>query len=70
MANGPENLEDRESPESKASEELSKLGIQCIPENIQTVIDLQKTLQHPEGFEEIFENIDSPEEIGRSMKEI
>jgi hypothetical protein len=58
-----------ESPEAKASEELLYLGIQPIPENIQTVLELQKTMQQPAGFGEIVENMDSPEKLAPAMKE-
>lgn len=68
MVDDPEKLEGKESPEVEASEELLKLGFQCLPENIQAVIDQQKTLQHPEGFETIV-NTDSLEELREAMKE-
>ena len=59
---GPE-----ESPEVRAEEELLKLGLKSIPENIQAVIEQQKTKQHPEGFEDIV-NADSIESVSKAMR--
>jgi len=58
-----------ESPEARASEELLYLGVQPIAENIKTVLELQKTMQQPAGFEEIVENMDSPKELAPAMRE-
>lgn len=72
MKNEKENLKgpegQPESPEAKAEEELLKLGLTIIPENIQAVMDLQKTMQHPEGFERMVET-DSLDELRKEMKE-
>lgn len=57
-----------ETPEVKAEEELLKFGLQCVPENVKAVMELQKTMQHPEGFEEIV-NTDSLEEMVQVMKQ-
>jgi len=63
-----ENLENKNSPETKAEEELLELGLPSLPENIQAVIDQHKTFQHPEGFERIVE-LDSLENVADAMKE-
>lgn len=60
----PEN----ESPDAKAEEALLGLGIQPVPENVQAALDLQKTWQHPEGFEDIVES-DSLPDIAVAMRE-
>lgn len=60
---------DIKSPEEKASEELLKVGLLSIPENIQAVIDQQKAMQHPEGFRSLTHGTGSLEEFGTAMKE-
>ena len=69
MDTNPEQQEKFDSPEAIASEELLKLGVQSIPENIQAVIDQQKTMQHPAGFEDIVGNMDDYEKLGPAMRE-
>lgn len=71
MTNSSEKLRGSEgSPESaeaEASEELFKLGLQSIPENIQAILELKKTKQHPEGYDDIVKS-DSLENIGEAME--
>ena len=57
-----------ESLEKSAIEELLNFGIQAIPENIRTVVELQKANQHPDGYEDILAS-DDLNEIGKVMKE-
>ena len=66
---GEPQAEGVESPEAQAQEELLSLGITPIPENIQTVLLLQETPQHPEGYEEITQNLGGTiEEVSRAMR--
>jgi len=69
MINETGKSEGREPAEAKAEEELLELGLLTLPENIKAVIDQQKTPQHPEGFEDIIDEKDSLEKIGKAMKE-
>ena len=68
MVNNVENLEKLESPEAKAEEELLKLGLQTVPENIEAVLELQKILQHPEGSEDITTGPKNVEELKAAMQ--
>ncbi len=68
MANKPEKFGAEESPETEVSEELLKFGLQPLPENIQAVMELQRTPQHPKGFEDIVKS-DSLEDIRKAMRE-
>lgn len=55
--------------QSRAARELSELGIEVSPENIEAVIEQRRTPQHPEGFEEILDSLNNPEELRRLMSE-
>lgn len=78
MKNEKAEKENKESQEVKAEEELLKLGLKTVPENIRAVLELQKTRQHPENFKfernktvfykDIVES-DSLEYIGDAMKD-
>jgi len=48
--------------------ELSALGIETTPENIATLKEYMETPQHPEGFEEILSNMNSPDTLKAAME--
>jgi hypothetical protein len=71
MTDNQEKIEvesEAELAEVRAEEELLKFGIPTLPENIQAVIDQQKTMQHPEGFEDIA-NPENFKGMASAMKE-
>lgn len=63
-----EKLRDQESPEAEAEEELLKLGVATVPENIRVVLELQKTSQHPRGFDDIVK-AETLEQAEKAMEE-
>ena len=52
-----------------AVEKLSELGFEANNENIETYVELSHTKQHPDGFEEITNNLDNPDKLKLSMQE-
>jgi hypothetical protein len=57
------------SAAESATRELQELGIEARPENIETVLELQRARQHPDGFEDVTAALGSPDELKRLMQE-
>jgi len=55
--------------EKEARTELSAFGLLETPENIRAVIEQRNTKQHPDGFEDIFQNINDDEYLKKRMAE-
>lgn len=55
--------------EEATKKELSDLGIEASRENIEALMEQQKTQQHPAGYEGLLANFDKPDELKRLMKE-
>jgi len=64
----PGETRENETSEAEAEGELLKSGIQAIPENVRTVIELQKTKQHPDNYQEILAT-DDLEKISKAMRD-
>lgn len=52
-----------------AKKELEELGFETNQENIEALLTQQETRQHPEGYKEILDNLDNPEELKKAMQE-
>lgn len=53
----------------EVKKELAELGIEPFPENIEALAEQQNTKQHPEGYAEILDQIDNPDELKKIMQE-
>ena len=63
----------QETPETNieeaAKKELSDLGIETSQENIEALMEQQKTQQHPAGYESLLASLDKPDELKLLMEE-
>lgn len=55
--------------EKQASKELAELSLEVKRENVEAIISQMKTDQHPNGFEEILSNLNTPERLKEAMSE-
>lgn len=55
--------------EEVTKKELSEFDIETSRENIEALMEQQKTQQHPAGYEDLLANLDKPDELKRLMEE-
>lgn len=63
------SAEELAAAQEQAKKELLKLGLEANKENIEAILALRETPQHPAGFEAILDNLDNPEELKKAMQE-